>query len=223
MGFTTLLDIIGSTIIGGVLLLILLRMNSTAIQNNYDYSGERIVQQDLVDVVQLIEYDFRKIGYCRDQTKIAKQSMAILQADSTSIKFQTDLQIITSPLSDLQYGDGIVDTVRYYLGPTSELTSTPNPNDKILYRVINHNTAKGSNSGVTRFKLTYFDVFGVEIGTATNPLPAAPPLQIASIKVEVAVENPVATTDPNTGTTYSYDKRAMWKQVRLASRNFRKR
>ena len=42
--------------------MILFRMNDTAVQNNYDMNGEKIVQQNLVDLVELIEYDFRKIG-----------------------------------------------------------------------------------------------------------------------------------------------------------------
>ena len=63
MGFSSLIDILGSTIVGGLLLMILLRMNDASVENNYLYSGEKIVQQNLVEVVKLIEYDFRKIGY----------------------------------------------------------------------------------------------------------------------------------------------------------------
>jgi len=66
MGFSSLIDILGSIVIGGLLLMILLRMNETATQNTYEYNGELTVQQNLVSTVQLIEYDFRKIGYCAD-------------------------------------------------------------------------------------------------------------------------------------------------------------
>jgi len=124
MGFSTLLDILGSSIIGGMLLMILWRLNDAATQNTYNYGGEVIVQQNLVEVVSLLEHDFRKIGYCKDWTKIPDPSQAIISADSTSIKFLTDLD-----------NDGQVDSLRYYLGPTSELTVTPNPRDRMLYRV----------------------------------------------------------------------------------------
>ncbi len=206
MGYSTLIDIIGSTIIGGLLLLILLRMNATAVQNNYNYSGERIVQQNIVEVVSLIEYDFRKIGYCNDWTKIPDETLAIIKADTSSISFLTDI-----PTSSDPYGDGVVDTLKYYLGPTSELTATPNPNDRILYRVINNNPAAGSNLGVTQFKLTYFDANGNKIVN----MPSNPPFGIASIQVDVAVENPAAY-----GGDYGTDKKAIWRQIRLASRNF---
>ena len=206
MGFSTLLDIMGSVLGGGILLLILIRMNATAIQNNYEYSGERIVQQNLVEVVTLIEYDFRKIGYCNAQSNIPNPAVAIIHADSSSITFLTD---IVTP--DHPFGDGSVDTLKYYVGPTSELTNTPNPNDRILYRVINHNAPAGSNLGVTQFKLTFYNAEGARIVT----MPAIPPLGINTIQIDVAVENPAAY-----GNNYSSDNRAIWRQVRLASRNF---
>lgn len=213
-----MLDILGSTVVGGFLLIILLNMNQSAIQNNYDFGGERIVQQNLVEVIQLIEYDFRKIGYTASRTNLIPQSTAIIHADSSSITFQTDLPVKTTPVSDQQYGDGVIDTVKYYLGPTSELTATPNPNDRILYRVVNHDAAKGASLGVTRFKLTYYDVFGNQLGTATNPLPSVAPFGIVSIKIDVAVENPYAYAN-----NYTYDKRAMWRQVRFSLHNLKKR
>ena len=205
MGYTTLLDIIGSTIVGGFLLMILFRMNDTSVQYNYQYSGEQIVQQNIVDVVRLLEYDFRKIGYCSDWTKIPDPAKAIILADSNRINFLTDLVTTGNP-----YGDGVVDTLKYYLGSKSSLSSTPNPNDMLLYRVANSTTAAGSNLGVTQFKLTYFDANGTKITT----MPASPPFGIAAIQIDIAVENTAAY-----GNDYSTDKKVIWRQVRLATRN----
>jgi hypothetical protein len=206
MGFSTLLDILGSTIAGGLLLMILMRMNATSTQNNYLYSGEQIVQQNLVEVVKLLEYDFRKIGYCYTWSNIPDPAKAIIQADSSSITFLTDIVTNANP-----YGDGVVDTLKYYLSSKSVLSSTPNPNDMILYRRINHDAVAGSNLGVTQFKLTYFNASGAKITT----MPSSPPLGIASVQIDIAVENPAAY-----GNDYSTDKRAIWKQIRLATRNF---
>ncbi|MEW6701202.1 MAG: hypothetical protein AB1298_00645 [Bacteroidota bacterium] len=211
MGFSSLIDILGSTIVGGLLLMILLRMNDSSVENNYLYSGERIVQQNLVEVVKLIEYDFRKIGYCKDWEKIPFQSLAIISADSNRISFLTD--IVNTPDTN-DYGDGIVDTLRYYLGSTSELSVTPNPKDRLLYRVVNNSAPKGSNLGVTQFKLTYFDALGDTI----SPLPAGPPFGIATIQVDIAVENPAAY-----GNDYSADRRVIWRQIKLATRNLGKK
>jgi hypothetical protein len=206
MGFGALLDILGSTIIGGMLLMILLRMNDAAVKNNYDYSGERIVQQNLVDVVKLLEYDFRKIGYCANWNVFPNPALGIIRADSNRIHFITDLSTSTHP-----FGDGVLDTLKYYLGPTSELNITPNPNDRLLYRVVNSTTPRGSNLGVTQFRLTYFDANGDKM----TSMPASPPLGIAAIQIDVAVENPAAY-----GNDYAADKRVIWRQVRLPARNF---
>ena len=35
---------------------------------------------------------------------------------------------------------------------------TPNPNDRILYRVVNNAPPKGANLGITHFSLLYFSV-----------------------------------------------------------------
>ncbi len=66
-------------IIGGILLLTLFRMNDNATKNTYNFSGELIVQQNLVTTVEVLEYDFRKIGYCEDPSKLPHpESDAIL-------------------------------------------------------------------------------------------------------------------------------------------------
>lgn len=206
MGFSVILDILGSTIVGGMLLVILMRMNDSAVENNYLYSGERIVQQNLVEVVRLLEYDFRKIGYCYNWQALPNPATAIIYADSNRISFLTDIVTTGYP-----YGDGNIDTMHYFIGDTTELTVTPNPFDRLLYRVVNSNTNAGSNLGITQFKLTYYDASGIEI----TSMPASPPFGIAAIQIDIAVENPAAY-----GNDYSADKRVIWRQVRLPARNF---
>ena len=48
----------------------LLEINSSAVENNYTGTGELTAQQNLSTTVQVIEHDFRKIGYCADWQKI---------------------------------------------------------------------------------------------------------------------------------------------------------
>jgi hypothetical protein len=195
MGFATLLDIIGSMIIGGILMSIAWRLNDASTEKTYNYSGELTLQQNLKTIVEMIEYDFRKIGYCDVPGSLPD---TITYADANKINFYTDLK----PLN----GVANMDLVSYYLGPTSECSSTPNPRDRILYRVENNATPKASNLGVTQFRLVYMDALG-----DTLDVPVADPNLIKTIEINVAVES-VAAYD----TLYSH---AIWRQIRMASRN----
>ena len=149
MGFSTLLDIIGSMIIGGILLNITLRLNDAATEKTYNNGAELSLQENMAVVAQMLETDFRKIGFCADWNKFPDPSKAIVYADESSIKYLTDLDSDTN-----------MDSIRYFLGPTSELLSTPNPRDRMLYRVANNEAPLTSNLGVTQFRLVYFDALG---------------------------------------------------------------
>ena len=199
MGFSTLLDIISSTVVGGMLLLILFRLNDTAVENTYMYGGELIVQENLVSVVTVLEHDFRKIGYCKNWENIPDPSQAILEADTTKIKFLTDVD-----------NDANVDTMYYYLGSASELSMTPNPRDRPLYRVVNNATPVKVNLGVTQFELKYFDALG-------NPIsfPITVPGEIYTMQINITVED-----------VAGYDRQypsSFWRQIRLVARNLKNR
>lgn len=199
MGFSSIIDILGSVIIGGILLLILFRLSDTSTENTYLNSSELIIQQNLVEVVGLLEYDFRKIGYCEDWTKIPDPSQAILSADSNDITYLTDIN-----------SDGIVDTMRYFTGTVDELSSTDNPNDVILYRLVNGEAPAGSNLGVTQFQLIFFNAVGDTIN-----FPIQVPGEIYTMQINITIEN-------TTGYDNQYTS-AFWRQIRLAARNLKNR
>lgn len=199
MGFSTLIDIASSIIIGGVLLSIAWRLNDAATEKTYNNSNELSLQQNIAVVGRIIEHDFRKIGYCADWNKLPDPSKAIVYADTSEIKFLTDYD-----------ADGNLDSIRYYLGPTSELSSTPNPRDRMLYTVLNNEVPKSSNLGVTQFYLVFFDALG-----DTIPPPVTTAGLINSIEVNLTVESVAA-----------YDEKyssAFWRQIRLVARNIRNR
>ena len=204
MGFSDVLDLVGSILIGGLIMLILFRMNSSAVENVYNNGGELSLQQNLSVTAKVLEDDFRKIGFCADWGKIPDPSKSILLADSNRIRFLTDID------KDGSGPDGNVDTLLYALGPTSELTATPNPRDRFLYRIINSETPKGINLGVTQFKLIYFDALG-----DTIYYPVAVPSEVYTIEINLTVEN-------TSGYNEQYSS-AFWRQIRLVARNLRNR
>jgi hypothetical protein len=203
MGFSSLLDILGSTLIGGILMIILFRLNDAGIENTYNHSGELTSQQNIKTVVSILEYDFRKIGYCKDWTKIPRPNESIILADSNKIKFLTDILPDGNP-------DGKVDTVYYYIGSTNELLSTPNSRDRYLYRVINGEAPVQVNLGVTQFRLTYFGALGDLLS-----FPITVPGAISNIQIDVSVEN-ISAYDNKYSTVF-------WRQIRLSAQNLRNR
>jgi hypothetical protein len=204
MGFSDVIDLVGSILIGGLIMLILFRMNDAAVENVYNNGGELSLQQNLSITAKMLENDFRKIGFCADWKKIPDPSKSILMADSTQIRFLTDIDKNGSG------PDGVVDTLLYAIGPTSELTVTPNPRDRLLYRIINSETPKGVNLGVTQFKLVYFDALGDTINA-----PVAVPSEVYTIEINLTVEN-------TAGYNEQYSS-AFWRQIRLVARNLRNR
>ncbi len=146
MGYTTIIDIIGSTIIGGFLLLILFRLNASATENTYNYGSDLNAQQSLTTMSDVINYDFSKIGYVNG--KAPDYDSAIKLADSTHFEFYADMN-----------NDGNIDSVSYLLGPTSDLSNTPNPSDRILYRTVyDTNPPEVTKfTGVSVFRLNYYD------------------------------------------------------------------
>jgi hypothetical protein len=197
MGFSTIIDILGSTIMGGLLLIIVLRLNNTATEKTTNYSGELSLQQNLVTIAQIMEYDFRKMGYCKNWTKFPDPTKAIEEAKVSSIQFFADID-----------DNGIMDTISYYIGGL--LTSTPNPRDRYFYRAVNNQAPVAINLGVTQFFMKYFDAYG---DTLQQPL--TQPDLICSYEINIQVE-----------TVFAYEENystAFWKQIRLLARNLKNR
>jgi hypothetical protein len=199
MGSQVLLDIVASMVVGGLLLIVALRMNDKAVENTYQSQAALTVQQNLTSLVENIEYDFRKIGYCRNPSLQPKTYMYILSGTDSSISFVTDLS-----------NAGKLDTVQYFLG--GHVPGDPNPDVKYLYRQVNSSPPVASNLGITEFHLRYLDGFGQQLST-----PFVAPSQAQVIEITVRVE-------PTVIYNAAYDTIfAVWRQTRLISRNLKAR
>lgn len=197
------LDLVGSFMIAGFVLMMGLRLNANVANSNQSYKADVIVQESLVSLVQSVEFDFRKMGYgVQDPTTV------IRRADTTHIRFLSDVN-----------NDGVVDTVEWYLG--GPIVFTPNPNDKILYRKVSSptpgvSTLVGSLPGVTKFWMRYLNQEGE---------PAEVLSQIWIVETTMRVESPWKVQDREV-VDQSYGlwgySAAFWRQTRLASRNLRR-
>ncbi len=136
------ISLIGSIVIGTLLLFSVLSFQSDVRQHSFEYSNDLIVQQTAMNVIELLEWDFRQIGF-----GVTFPPLAVFALDS--ITFYADL-----------WADGIMDTVNYRLSDVSEASGTTNPNDKIFYRWSNSEPQIDAALGVTNFQLRFFDASG---------------------------------------------------------------
>lgn len=214
----TIIDIIISTILGGVLLIIALSANDLASENAFVYSGDLFVQQSLTTVVQLVERGLRNMGF-----GVPENQSVIIGAGKHSITYLIDFN-----------RNRTVDTVSYWIGPISELADTQNDSDRVLYRRVRPGTALEQLSSiagedlsqphaigyVTRFDLMYYSQAQLD----TLPPPVAPsdlPL-IRIIEITIEVQNPYAPykrTVVQPGEQEGLFSSSMWRQTRLVSRN----
>ncbi|MDP2362918.1 MAG: hypothetical protein Q8M94_04010 [Ignavibacteria bacterium] len=166
-----IIDILGSSFIGGLLLLLLLKLNLFATSSSITSDNELKLQQNAKTLAEIINYDFRKIGYECDSTAIAI-------ADSNRIKFY----------AEIDSSNIIMDVVEYYTGDTTQAAGTENPRDIILYRKFNGVAMGGPTLGLTKIKFSYLDEFNVATNVLTN---------IRYVKVELWVESTIPEMESN--------------------------
>lgn len=199
MGSTTLIDIIGSMLIGGLLLVTALRMNDNATRNTFESQENVTVQQNLTSLVQTLEQDFRRIGY-RQGGNPAPDS-CVLYGRSDSVVFVGDMN-----------DDGSMDTVTWYIKKTP-IANCANPNARMLVRMDRNKgvtVVDSGNLGVTLFSIGYYNGFMEAIGTPFI-FPAYPPPVLMQVSLMV---QPTAAYDTAYSTNFAF-----WTETRLVSRN----
>ena len=198
----TILDIIGSTIIGGLLLIMALNMLDTTTKHFIENGDDLIVQQNLTAITKTLEWDLKKMGF-----GMPEWQQIIITADSTNLKFMSDIN-----------KDNAVDTVEYYVGPLSELTHTPNPDDKFLYRKVNGLPVNGFKVGVASdFNFEYLNQDGSVIDTSVPANLNA----VKMVRITLKVESSAVYSSESNPDKSEY-KSAFWRQTRLVSRNLRR-
>ena len=204
---TALLDVIISAIFGATLLLIILTANDTAMENSAMTFGDRYVQEALLSITQLVEGDYRNMGF-----GVPDSMDVILQADSTEVSFRVDLP-------DQNGVFGTVDTLSYRMGFTDELLDTPNPWDCNIYRRVG-NQPEHVVGVVTFFHMNFLDKNYREL---THPVPDSLLKNVRFVELSIEVQNQNALFKQQgtytQGEVEALHSRILWKQTRLALEN----
>lgn len=218
---TTMIDIMISSVLGGVLLIVALTANDVAAENSFIYSGDLYVQQTLTAVVSMVEKDIRNMGY-----GVPAGEQVVVAADSDRIAFKMDFN-----------RNGTIDTVFYWLGPLSDLAYTQNDSDRVLYRKVlpglpgeqlspdagEDLTIPQGIGFVTKFDLMYYSQSQVD--TLPPPVAAGDLSMVKVIQITLEVQNPYAPyrqTVVKPGEQEGLFSSSIWRQTRLVSRNLRR-
>ncbi len=159
------ISLIASTIIGGLMLMSFTRFSNDVSRDAFLDTLDHAAYYNLAEIVELFEYDLSRIGL-----GINNPNQAVFKvAGKTDLRFYLDGN-----------GDGVVDSMRYYLGDVTSAASTDNPNDKILYRVVNNGPPEAISAGLTDFDIEYYDGAGNEAGSLS---------QIRTLEVSITLES----------------------------------
>ena len=156
-----LLDLVGSAIIGALIVSMLLNFNVFQSNAMFSSDSELQLQQNAKTLAEILNHDLRKIGYRYDNT-------AFVEADSERIAFYSDID-----------RDSTIELVTYMLGDTTEVSGTTNPRDRILCRIVDNDTISGPSLGLTKAKFSYFNGSGAETTTLS---------EIQYVKAELWIE-----------------------------------
>ena len=192
MGYSTILDILGAAVIGGILLINLLNVNGNLVENESIYSHDKNLQLDLVIAATIVERDFNMLGYVKS-VDLVGLNQNIFAGSENSIRFRSDID-----------NNGTIDTITYFISDTSALSNTPNPRDMILYRRINSDLPFVLANNITRFKLTYLNTLLAEV-----PPPIVQTTAVNYIRIEIRVEDP-----------YAFDNKyseAIWRRITVST------
>jgi len=167
------LDIVGSLIIGTLVIFLIVKLNYQVSTNSREISSNGMVQSYLTTISTVMENDLYKIGY-RISNPYKLNSASLNQ-----FSYKADVN-----------NDGTADSVRYYLGDTSQAKYGTNPNDKPLWKVLNGGTPK--SIGIVRdCNFTYYDSTGTQISyTYLNPTYPDTLRKVRIIKVYIKCESP---------------------------------
>jgi len=136
------IDYLASVMVGGMVFMTLMKYYVGVGETAATQAFDNAVQENLTAAAQILEYDFQKIGFgSTDSVKVSK-------ADSAAVIFKSDID-----------ADGTLDTLTYFLG-TAVAPGFSDLNARILYRKVNGKSPVPVASGVTRFKISYYDASG---------------------------------------------------------------
>ncbi len=171
----THLDIIGSFIIAGALILGFAQFNANKHSAMLEATTSVMNQDAMSSFTTVMISDLRKIGY-------GCQNEAFLTIQQKRLVFLSDID-----------NNGSIDTVKYWFATPAE--STLNPSDSLLYRQVNNEDAVGSSLGIVDLRFRYFNAAGSETTSQ---------IAVKSVGVNARIQSTIPVNNMYTENTASF-------------------
>lgn len=162
-----LLDIFGSVVIAGMLFMLIIKLNLFSSQTSYASDSELKLIQNTKTLAEIIDYDFRKVGY-----RVTGNAIEI--AEEKKFKFKADIDF-----------DNNANTIEYTVSTSEKVKGTENPNDIILYRIVDGDSSGGPSLGLINIKFSYLDS---TLTLISSPVSSTNLTKIRYIKTEMWLE-----------------------------------
>jgi hypothetical protein len=203
MGSTTILDILGSTITFGFLLLIVLRLNASASESAFGYNSNYLLQRNMVVLTVMLEDDLKHVG-----AGVNDANGGIQLADDDDLIFRAMLP-----------GNNFISTVEWKLEPTGP-TGIQNTNIHYLSRTVD-GVKTMMNLGVTLFSLQYWSVYTANTLIPTPITFSGTPNtgNIGPVSVTIRLESPYRPPAEYLAKEDTSAYQMVWRQIRSVSRN----
>lgn len=141
------LDLIGSAVIRGGIVIILLRLTLSMQEVLYERTEKAGMERNLTTVSEVLSYDLRQAG-------LGVSAATFSTRDSSRMRFATDID-----------NNGVVDQIEYYL---QYMSGTTDPERYVLHRLPSNGPDVAMARGVTRFRIWYYDSLGVETADSSK-------------------------------------------------------
>jgi hypothetical protein len=180
-----MIDIIGSTIIRGVIVLVILSLNVSLNNALTQKTVQAALKLKMLVPTQVLTDDMMLAGYNQGTTKVFPMARA------NETQFVADLN-----------NDGTADIVHYYLG-----AAPAGSTHRVLYRQLNLGTSFELARDVISLTFSYYSSLGSPI------IPGDNKLGIKSISIKLKIESNIQAIEGiGTGNTANYET-AYWERT----------
>lgn len=224
-----MIDIIGSMVLGGMILLLTLIVTDVNTRNFMNYNADAIVQSNLTHTAHLIEDDLRKMGYGIPE---ADQSTIIQIGTASHLKYlsQLNLNFKYWPGSGI---DDIPDTIEYQI----ILADTISFQDTTIYLYNVKKTVKitpNYNKTALLGRISNSDVFRYldQVGHEVSVILAARMVEVTlvSLNQDIVLSPELVSKELKGIENEEFRKQELlrllrpsfWRQTRLVSQNLRR-